>query len=285
MDDLPLRRRQFRRHVLHLQLAERLVNHWDDGLARLEMRVFRNIRRAVDVVAQCADHLLIWSTVDKVHAKNPGKTLLCGSSPSGSKLIAARWANYRKVQHFAFNPNWTKYAKAIPALLDILAVEGAVVTIDAKLNSPCGCQRAIAEKIFGAKDDYITALKGNKGTLLEDAGLLIKEQMANGIKDVATSGHTTVYANHGRVETRGYTIIHDVEWLRARHAWPGRNGIIVVDSLLENGRGSERETRLYTTSATLEAKRAGPMVRDHWAIENSLHRVMDMTFRDRKSVV
>ena len=164
---------------------------------------------------------------------------------------------------------------AIPALLDMLAIEGAVITIDAM-----GCQRAIAEKIIAKKADYIIALKGNQGTLLEDAELLVKEQKANGFRDTAISTHKTIDADHGRIETRQYTVIHDIEWLQTRHAWPGLKGIIIVDSLRQTGETIERETRLCITSSTLEAKLAGPMVRGHWAIENSLHWVMDMTFRD-----
>ena len=80
--------------------------------------------------------------------------------------------------------------------------------------------------------------------------------------------------------TRKYTVIHDVGWLQERHGWPGLKGVIMVESMREAGAKTERETRYYITSTTLEAKVSGPMIRDHWAIENSLHWVMDMTFRD-----
>ena len=169
---------------------------------------------------------------------------------------------------------------AIPALLDMLAIEGAVVTIDAKSRFTWGCQRDIAEKIIEKKADYILALKGNQGTLREDVEVFAKEQKTRGFSDTKVSTHKTLDADHGRIETRKYTVIHDVAWLQARHNWPGLKGVIMVESKRETGEKIERETRFYITSTTLEARLSGPMIRDHWAIENSLHWVMDMTFRD-----
>ena len=170
---------------------------------------------------------------------------------------------------------------AIPKLLAMLDIEGAVVTIDAM-----GCQREIAAAILDKKADYVLALKGNQGTLRDDVDLLVAEQRANGFKDTTISRDQTIDGDHGRIETRTTTMIHDVEWLRKRHAWPGLSAIVIVDSLREipgsspgSGR-SERETRLYITSLTLPAARLGAIVRDHWLVENSLHWVMDVVFRD-----
>ena len=164
---------------------------------------------------------------------------------------------------------------AIPALLDMMAIEGAVITIDAM-----GCQRDIATKITAKKADYILALKGNQGTLREDVEVFANEQKTRGFKDTTISLHKTVDADHGRIETRNYTVIHDVGWLQERHKWPGLKGLIMVESQRETGQKTERETRFYITSLTLEARLSGPMIRDHWAVENGLHWVMDMTFRD-----
>jgi predicted transposase YbfD/YdcC len=164
---------------------------------------------------------------------------------------------------------------AIPALLDMMAIEGAVITIDAM-----GCQRDIAAKIIAKKADYILALKGNQAALCEDVELFMNEQKDRGFADTAISTHETVDAGHGRIETRRYTAIHDVAWLQARHKWPGLKGLLMVTSQRDIGARTERETRIYITSLSLEAKLSGPMIRDHWAVENALHWVMDMTFRD-----
>jgi predicted transposase YbfD/YdcC len=164
---------------------------------------------------------------------------------------------------------------AIPALLDMMAIEGAVVTIDAM-----GCQRAIAQKINDKKAHYIIALKGNQGTLHEDVKLFVAEQKARDFKDTVVTRHETVDGDHGRIETRKYTLIHDVAWLKQRHDWPGLSGIVIVQSTRQTATKTEQETRFYVTSLSLPADTVGPMVRDHWAIENSLHWVLDMVFRD-----
>jgi len=164
---------------------------------------------------------------------------------------------------------------AIPALLDMLSIEGAVVTIDAM-----GCQRDIAQKIIDKKADYILALKGNQGTLREDVELFANEQKERGFSDTTVSLKETVDGDHGRIETRRATVIHDVAWLQKRHDWPGLKGLVIVESIREVGTRTERETRYYLTSSAWQAERLGPMVRDHWAVENGLHWVMDMTFRD-----
>ncbi|MGP0089241.1 MAG: ISAs1 family transposase [Xanthobacteraceae bacterium] len=170
---------------------------------------------------------------------------------------------------------------AIPALLDMMTIEGAIVTIDAM-----GCQREIAQKVLDKKADYILALKGNQGSLREDVEVFAAEQKSNDFKDTKVSRHQTVDGDHGRIETRTYTVIHDVDWLQERHDWPGLRGVVMVESTREIPGSSpdtnkiERETRFYITSLVWLAHQLGPPIRSHWAIENSLHWVMDMVFRD-----
>jgi len=164
---------------------------------------------------------------------------------------------------------------AIPKLLDLLTIEGAIVTIDAM-----GCQRDIAQKIIDKKADYVLALKGNQGSLRDDVEVFVAEQKAKDFKDTTVSRAETVDADHGRIETRTTTVIHDVTWLQERHNWPGLKGVVVVESRRELGDKIERETRFYITSLVLLANLLGPIVRAHWAVENSLHWVMDMIFRD-----
>lgn len=164
---------------------------------------------------------------------------------------------------------------AIPKLLDLLAIEGAIVTIDAM-----GCQRDIAAKIIDKKADYVLALKGNQGTLRNDVDLFVAEQKAKDFKDTTISQDETVDGDHGRIETRRTTVIHDIAWLQERHKWPGLKSVVMVESMRETGNRIETETRLYITSLMLTAAILGPIIRSHWTIENSLHWVMDMVFRD-----
>jgi predicted transposase YbfD/YdcC len=164
---------------------------------------------------------------------------------------------------------------AIPKLLDLLAIEGAVVTIDAM-----GCQRAIAQKIVDKKADYILALKGNQGALRKDVELFVAEQNARDFKDTSVSRAETIDGDHGRIETRAVTVIHDIEWLQEQHAWPGMKSVVIVESTREISGKTERETRFYITSLVLLANQLASLVRDHWTVENSLHWVLDMVFRD-----
>src|SRR3954466_7079309 len=131
---------------------------------------------------------------------------------------------------------------AIPALLDMMAIEGAIVTINA-----IGCQRNIAQKIVAKKADYVLALKGNQGSLRDDVEVFVAEQKASGFKDTKLSRHQTVDGDHGRIETRTYTAIHDVAWLQERHDWPGLRGVVMIESTREIGDKIERETRFYIT--------------------------------------
>jgi predicted transposase YbfD/YdcC len=131
---------------------------------------------------------------------------------------------------------------AIPALLDMMSIEGAVVTIDAM-----GCQRDIATRIIEKKADYIIALNGNQGTLHEDVEVFVEAQKALKYRDTTISTHETVDGDHGRIETRNYTVIDDVNWLQARHQWPGLNAIVVVESRREISGKITNETRFYIT--------------------------------------
>ena len=163
----------------------------------------------------------------------------------------------------------------IPKLLEMLAIEGAIITIDAM-----GCQRDIAQKVIDKKADYVLALKGNQSSLREDVELFAVEQKAKGFTDTTISQDTTIDGDHGRTETRTTTVIHDVGWLQERHAWPGLKAVVMVESSREISKKTETETRFYITSLVVLAHLLGPVVRSHWAIENSLHRVLDMVFRD-----
>ena len=208
-----------------------------------------------------------------------GKTLRRSYQKKGAKapihMVSAFAARQRLVLGQVKVADKSNEIVAIPALLAMMAIEGAIVTIDAM-----GCQREIARQILDQKADYVLALKGNQGTLREDVEVFAAEQKANGFKDTKISRHETVDGDHGRIETRTYTAIHDIAWLQERHDWPGLRGVVMVESTREIADKIERETRFYITSLAWLAIQLGPVVRSHWAVENSLHWVMDMTFRD-----
>jgi predicted transposase YbfD/YdcC len=214
-----------------------------------------------------------------------GKTLRRSYQQKGAKapihMVSAFAARARLVLGQVKVAEKSNEIIAIPKLLDMMAIEGAIVTIDA-----IGCQRGIAAKIVDKKADYVLALKGNQGTLREDVELFAAEQKANGFTDSKVSRHETVDGDHGRIETRIYTVIHEGAWLNERHDWPGLQAVVMVESTREIPGSSpgtdkiERETRFYITSLVWLASQLGPVIRSHWAVENSLHWVMDMIFRD-----
>jgi predicted transposase YbfD/YdcC len=208
-----------------------------------------------------------------------GKTLRRSYQKKGAKapihMVSAFAARQRLVLGQVKVAEKSNEIIAIPALLAMMAIEGSIVTIDAM-----GCQREIAQQILDQKADYVLALKGNQGTLREDVELFAAEQKANGFKDTKISRHETVDGDHGRIETRIYTAIHDVAWLQDRHDWPGLRGVVMVESTRELDDKTERETRFYITSLAWLAIQLGPVIRSHWAVENSLHWLMDMIFRD-----
>ena len=206
-------------------------------------------------------------TVRRSHQKKGGKAAI--------HMVSAFAARQRLVLGQVKVADKSNEIIAIPKLLEMMAIEGAIVTIDAM-----GCQRDIAQKIVDKKADYVLALKGNQGTLREDVELFVAEQKAKGFADTRISRDETVDGDHGRIETRATTVIHDVAWLQERHNWPGLKGVVMVESIREIGDKIERETRFYITSLLLLATCLGPIVRSHWAVENSLHWVMDMIFRD-----
>ena len=208
-----------------------------------------------------------------------GKTLRRSYQQKGAKapihMVSAFAARQRLVLGQVKVAEKSNEIVAIPKLLAMMAIEGAIVTIDA-----IGCQRDIAADILASKADYMLALKGNQGRLREDVELFAAEQKANGFKDSLVSRHETVDGDHGRIETRTTTVIHDVAWLQERHDWPGLQAVVMVESTREIADKTERETRFYITSVVWLASQLGPVIRSHWAVENSLHWVMDMVFRD-----
>jgi predicted transposase YbfD/YdcC len=208
-----------------------------------------------------------------------GKTVRRSGQKRGGKapihMVSAFAARQRLVLGQVKVAEKSNEIVAIPKLLDMLAIERAIITIDAM-----GCQRDIAQKIIDKNADYVLALKGNQGSLRDDVEVFATEQKASGFADTTISQATTIDGDHDRIETRTTTVIHDVEWLQKRHDWPGLKAVVMVESSREIGDKTEQETRFYLTSLVMLATLFGPVVRSHWAVENSLHWVMDMVFRD-----
>ncbi len=173
---------------------------------------------------------------------------------------------------------------AIPVLLQRLAVDdgvkGALVTIDAM-----GCNATIAKAIRDAGADYLLAVKANQPTLLRDIELLFHDAEPRTLDKAPPEFDK----GHGRIETRTVTVARQVDWLNGDRRFPGElrlqdaAAIVKVESRTELKDRCRFETRYYISSRPLSAASAGPAVRGHWAIENTLHWELDVDFHEDQS--
>ena len=165
---------------------------------------------------------------------------------------------------------------AIPLLLERLALRGALVTIDAM-----GTQTRIAQAIIDRGGDYLLALKDNQASLHDEVRRYLDDPAAT-----IQSRFETTDADHGRIEVRRHLVSHDVDWLTTARRFPGEprfpglRAIAMVEAEVErNGRISV-ERRYYISSLPLDAKLLAHAVRCHWHVENRLHWVLDVVFRE-----
>jgi predicted transposase YbfD/YdcC len=165
---------------------------------------------------------------------------------------------------------------AVPKLLRVLELSGCIVTLDAM-----GCQKEIAKEIKEADADYVLALKGNHGLTYAEIKSYLDEAISRKAKELAYVEIPD--KGHGRLETRRYWQSGQLEWFEERSAWEGLLSVGVVEAVREcNGRSSV-ERRYYLSSLTVDVQRFARAVRSHWSIENQLHWVMDVNFKEDQS--
>ena len=167
---------------------------------------------------------------------------------------------------------------AIPELLRLVDIKGAIITIDAM-----GTQKAIAKEIVDGEADYVLALKGNQDTMHKAVISYVDEQMENNFADITAHRHTTTEKGHGREETRTYIQMPAPKSLPGFGLWKGLMSIgLVISFCLRNGKQTT-ETRYYISSLPVGVKRFARAVRGHWGIENTCHWTLDVTYREDES--
>ena len=165
---------------------------------------------------------------------------------------------------------------AIPALLELLEIKGCIVTIDAM-----GCQTAIAETILNRGADYVLALKGNQSDLSDEVKLLFGKACPEELRE---QGCDDIDAGHGRIEQRRCRQIKvNEKWLPSSHRWPKLQSIIELEATREEGAKKSTEKRYYISSLGLDAEKASAAIRHHWGVENKLHWVLDVAYREDES--
>ena len=204
------------------------------------------------------------------HDNRSGKAAIhCVSAfATGNQLILGQLATEEKSNEIT----------AIPKLLDTLAIAGCLVTIDAM-----GCQKAIAEKIIDSKADYLLALKGNQSLLADEVENFFTQATAVNFEGVEHVHYEFLEQNRGRREQREVWVSNDIGWLPMLQDWKGLCSIMMIKSeRAENGK-TQNDTRFYICSLPYDTPELQRASREHWAIENTCHWVLDVNYQEDKS--
>ena len=224
-------------------------------------------------------------TIDSEVVAIDGKTMRRSHDNSrGLKMVhtVSAWANENKlVLGQLCVEEKSNEITAIPKLLELLWLEGSIVTIDAMRT-----QKKIAAKIVEKKADYILSLKENHETFYEEVQTLFANQET--MEDFSKQGKrfeesTTLDKGHGRLETRRCVVIEAVHWYREHWQWEGLRSLVMIESTRQIGNAQPTvQRRYYITSLAAQSQLISRAIRSHWGIE-SMHWILDMTFREDES--
>ena len=205
---------------------------------------------------------------------------LCGTHSAGKKeglrVVSAWAAEQSVVLEQVRTAEKSNEIKAIPELLAVLELSGAIVTIDAM-----GCQKRIARQIREQQADYVLALKGNHENLHKEIVDYFAWAERQKWRDITVSRAQSVEKGHGRIEERRVFATEDTAWIVEKAQWSGLRSIVMVESEREIiGGKKSTERRFFISSLAADAEQIGAAVRGHWAIENQLHWSLDVCFNE-----
>jgi predicted transposase YbfD/YdcC len=214
------------------------------------------------------------------HLAIDGKTLRGSASATQGPLhLVSAWATEAKLSlgEVAVEGK-SNEIKAIPELLKLLDLKGALVTIDA-----IGCQKAIAQQIVDKGGNYLLAVKGNQEHLLEDIQATVAKALDGELPKQQVMTVTTTAQGHGRMEQRTHTVITNLETIRDRKLWPKLTTVgMCLRERTVNGK-TTMETHYFIGSGRLGARKVAQAMRGHWGIENHLHWHLDVHLGEDKS--
>jgi predicted transposase YbfD/YdcC len=214
------------------------------------------------------------------HIAIDGKTLRgSGSATLGPLHLVSAWAtqHHLSLGQVAVDAKSNEIT-AIPTLLELLELHGAVVTIDAM-----GCQKTIADKIVKKGGHYVLAVKDNHQHLLEDIQECVGQVLEHGVEGRDYQTYEKTEQGHGREERRSYVVIPDPEGIREKKAWAKLRvvGMCHCERTVQGKTSSE--VRYFIGSKKASARYYGRVLRDHWRIENNLHWQLDVLFDEDRN--
>jgi predicted transposase YbfD/YdcC len=250
-------------------------------------RVFAVLRPGVllDVMQRWSGQLA--ATLEGKQISLDGKTLRRsfeqGWDKNGLHVVTAWCAQENLVLAQAAVNDKSNEITAVPEVLKLLDLKGAVVTVDA-LNT----QKAIAEQIIRGGGDYLMAVKENHPTLHDSIRLHLDEMILEKFAGLKHVSYESTETGHGRVDTRRVWATAHIDWLRGRQEWKKLSSVAVVESTRTVvGQGESKTTRRYYIGSMIpnSGQQMAGWIRNHWSIENGQHWSLDMAFNEDQSRV
>jgi len=251
---------------------------------------FERVFAALDPVAfqKC---LLAW--VQALHEATQGQVIaidgkvareaMARAGDQGPLTLVSAWATANGVclGQVAGDKGSNELA-ALPKLLDLLDLQGAIVTLDA-----LGCQKDLVQTIVERQGDYVISVKANQEKLLSAMQAVFSDALEDNPEAQGAPRprmHSKREQGHGRIETRLTTVVDVPDSFSERDQWPGLKSLVMVVRECEDGTGETRTgTRYFISSLPGGAKHLASVVRAHWRIENELHWVLDVAFREDRN--